>query len=157
MTTEALLATCRTYGITLEVIGDRLRCRAPVGVMTPELKQALADHKTSLLQVLAMKAPAASSLNLDPHCAVIAVKAWSDVLQEAIWVVIDGLPRDQWPSDAPVYTHAEVAILTQIDPDTLSWVHITKQMFGARVVHPGYTAKGKKETPLNRYNMSDEV
>jgi hypothetical protein len=88
--------------------------------MTPELKQALAAQKTNLLRILAVEAPAASSLNLDPHCAVTAVKAWSDVLPEAIWVVIDGLPRDQWPSDAPVYTHTEVAILTQIDPDTLS-------------------------------------
>jgi hypothetical protein len=70
--------------------------------MTPELKQALADKKTSLLQILAMETPAASSLNLDPHCAVIAVKVWSDALQEAIWVVTDGLPRDQWLSDAPV-------------------------------------------------------
>jgi hypothetical protein len=123
--------------------------------MTPELKQALADQKTSLLQILTVEAPAASSLHLDPHCAVIAVKAWSDVLQEAIWVVSDGLPPDQWPSDAPVYTHTEVAILTQIGPDTLSWVHTTKQMFGARVVYRGHTEKGKKETLLNEYNMSD--
>jgi hypothetical protein len=152
-----LITACRARGISLEVRGEQLRCRAPVGVMTPDLKQALADQKTSLLQILAVEALAASPRNLDPHCAVIAVKAWSEVLQEAIWVVIDGLPRDQWPRDAPVYTHAEVAILARIDPNTLSWVHITKQMFGARVVHPRYTAKGKKETPLNRYNMSDEA
>jgi len=31
MTPEDIIAECRTRGVTLEVMGDRLRCRAPVG------------------------------------------------------------------------------------------------------------------------------
>jgi hypothetical protein len=37
--------------------------------------------------------------------------------------------------DAPVYTHAEVKILTQVGPETLAWVHPVKEIFDARVVH----------------------
>jgi len=75
---------------------------------------------------------------------------WSEVLREVIWVVAEDLPREAWPADTLVYTHQEVKVLRQIGQDTLAWVHATKQLFGARVVHPGYTAKGRTETPLNR-------
>jgi hypothetical protein len=65
---------------------------------------------------------------------MVAVKVWSDALQHAIWVVADDLPRDEWPTDAPVYTRAEVKVLTRVGPDTVEWVHVTKQMFNARIV-----------------------
>jgi hypothetical protein len=69
--------------------------------------------------------------------AAVAVKVWSDMLGEAIWVVADDLPGDEWPTDAPVYTHAEVKQLLQVCPNTLAWVHATKQIFGAQVVDGG--------------------
>jgi hypothetical protein len=64
----------------------------------------------------------------------IAVKVLSYILQAAVWVVADDLPRDEWPTDAPAYTQAEVKILKQVGADTLPWVHATRVMFGARVV-----------------------
>jgi TubC N-terminal docking domain len=53
MTLQVLIAACRNRGISLEVIGDRLRCRAPVGVLTSELKRALVAQKAAILQILA--------------------------------------------------------------------------------------------------------
>jgi hypothetical protein len=66
---------------------------------------------------------------------IVAVHVWSDVLEAAVWVVADDLPRAEWPMDAPVYTYAEVKILTQVGPETLAWVHPVKDIFDARVVH----------------------
>jgi hypothetical protein len=52
MTAHDIIAECRTRGISIEVIGERLRCRAPVGILTPELKQALADQKATVMEIL---------------------------------------------------------------------------------------------------------
>jgi tubulysin polyketide synthase-like protein len=134
MTPQVLIVECRTRGITLEVMGDRLRCRAPLGVLTPELKRALADQKAALVQILAAEVPAVSPSEGADESAVMAVKVWSDVLQEAIWVVADDLLCNEWPNDAGVYTHTEVKILRQVGPDTLAWVHAAKERFTARVV-----------------------
>jgi hypothetical protein len=74
------------------------------------------------------------SADTDGTTPPIAVKIWSDMLQAAVWVVANDLPKAAWPTDAPVYTHTEVQILTQVGPDTLDWVHTTKAMFGTRIV-----------------------
>lgn len=52
MTSEDLLAICRAQGITLEIVEDRLRCRAPKGVLTPELQWTLSTHKAALVDAL---------------------------------------------------------------------------------------------------------
>ena len=58
----------------------------------------------------------------------VAVKVWSDVLQAAVWVVRDDLPRVEWPHDAPVYTRREVRFLTKIGHDVLQWVNPVKEI-----------------------------
>lgn len=50
---------------------------------------------------------------------VVAVKIHSHLLDEDLWVVADYLPREQWPLDAPVYTHSEVKLLLQVDAEPL--------------------------------------
>jgi hypothetical protein len=134
MTAHDLIAACRARGISLEVRGDQLRCRAPVGIMTPQLKQALAAQKAALVQIFMAEAPALAAPKLPDDRTIIAVKVWSGMLSEAIWVVADNLPRDEWPRETAVYTHAEVKWLRQVGPDTLEWVHASKQMLGARVM-----------------------
>jgi hypothetical protein len=64
----------------------------------------------------------------------VAVKVWSDVVHAEVWVVADDLPRDQWPTDAPVYRHMEVKLLSRAGRETLGWVHVVKWLFDARVV-----------------------
>ena len=65
---------------------------------------------------------------------VMAVKVWSDILGEAIWVVADHLPQNEWPTDAPVYRHQEVRILKQVGQDTLAWVHAVKVAVDSRIM-----------------------
>ena len=134
MTSTDLLHELTRRGVILEPSGDRLRYKAPVGVMTPELKQALADQKASLLQILVVEAPTAVAPKPPDDCAIIAVKVWSTILDEAIWVVADDLPKEAWPADAPTYAHQEVKVLRQLGQDILAWVHATKQMFGTQVI-----------------------
>ena len=55
MTAGEVLTVCREAGIRLEVVGDRLRFDAPVGALTPELRDTLARHKRELLDVLTMQ------------------------------------------------------------------------------------------------------
>jgi len=76
-------------------------------------------------------------IDLKADVSIAAVKVWSTVLDEAIWVIADDVPPQQWPTDGPVYRHAEVKILTRVGQDTLAWVHPVKQLFGARVVSGG--------------------
>jgi TubC N-terminal docking domain len=114
--------------------GDRLRCRAPVGVLTSELKFALADQKAALMQILEAEGHDAPPPEVAEDAEIIAVKVWSEILGEAIWVVADDLPREKWPAEAWVYTHAEVKILQQVGPATLMWVQTVKEDFDARVV-----------------------
>jgi TubC N-terminal docking domain len=137
MTPHVLIAACRNRGISLEVIGDRLRCRAPAGVLTSEFKLALAAQKAAILQILAADVSDAPPAVVVDDREVIAIKVWSDALNEAMWVVADALPRNEWPTEAPVCTHTEVKILKDVGLDTWAWVHATKQMFGAEVVSSG--------------------
>jgi len=49
MTGAELLAELKRLGVLLTGDGDALRVKAPVGVLTPDLKAALAEHKAELL------------------------------------------------------------------------------------------------------------
>jgi hypothetical protein len=147
MTPDDLITACRARGISLEIRGDQLRCRAPVGVITPDLKQALADQKAALIQMLTAKVPTALPHEVANNHECIAVQVWSDILSESIWVVANDLPKDAWPIDASVYTHAEVKMLTHVGPDTLEWVHAAKQVFGAQVIAGGRRLRSHPEAP----------
>ena len=52
MTVIDLLSNLRTRGVVFTVDGDRLSCNAPKGVITPEIRQELADQKTEILRLL---------------------------------------------------------------------------------------------------------
>jgi tubulysin polyketide synthase-like protein len=49
---DELIQTCSRAGIRLAPAGDRLRVDAPRGVLTPELRDALAVHKSELITKL---------------------------------------------------------------------------------------------------------
>src|SRR5438034_73714 len=53
MTALDLLSIAKTAGIRLEARGDRLHVEAPVGTLTPELRDQLTRHKSELLSRLA--------------------------------------------------------------------------------------------------------
>ena len=57
MSTNAIDLTrqCRNAGIRLQARGDRLHVEAPAGCLTPELRQALTDHKPALMALHAIR------------------------------------------------------------------------------------------------------
>lgn len=67
MSPQDLVAELSQRGVMLEASGDRLRYRASQGVLTPALRHALVEHKTSMLRLLS--APPADVLS-DESCDV---------------------------------------------------------------------------------------
>jgi len=57
MTAQAILDRLRSFGVCLSVAGDKLRVEAPAGVLTPELRQELIEHKAALLALLRPYSP----------------------------------------------------------------------------------------------------
>ena len=53
MNARELISQVEGLGITLRVVGDKLRLKAQLGIITPEIKAELASHKTEIMQVLA--------------------------------------------------------------------------------------------------------
>ncbi len=52
MTLQRFLADLHERGVHLYAEGDRLRCTAPPGVLTPQLRDRLQQHKDEILEVL---------------------------------------------------------------------------------------------------------
>lgn len=52
MNAMQLLAHARALGIALYSSGGKLRYEAPIGRLTPELRQALTEHKAAILDLL---------------------------------------------------------------------------------------------------------
>ncbi len=52
MTPAALLSTLHTTGVVLTLDAGTLRYKAPKGVMTPNLRQQLTQHKAALLDLV---------------------------------------------------------------------------------------------------------
>ena len=115
--------------LAAKLTAESLRWEAPEGVeRQPESVAPLADAGHPRC---AATPPAA---DLQGQASIIAVKVWSEVLGEAVWVVADDLPQTHWPQDAPVYTRTEVRRLAPIGPDTLPFVQLVKHLFGGQVV-----------------------
>jgi amino acid adenylation domain-containing protein len=53
MTADQLLQQLRDLSVGLSVEGDTLKCKAPRGVLTPDLVAAMRDHKAALIALLA--------------------------------------------------------------------------------------------------------
>ena len=49
MTGGQVLAVLKSRGVVLEPHGDKLHFRAPIGVLTPELRQAVVENKAEIL------------------------------------------------------------------------------------------------------------
>ena len=73
MTVPALLAELRSRDIRVWADGDKLRCNAPVGVLTPELRDLLQHRKHDILEYLGSAATLAMQqraiVPLQPHGA----------------------------------------------------------------------------------------
>lgn len=52
MNARELIHQVEGLGITLRVVGNKLRVKAQLGIITPEIKAELASHKTEIMQAL---------------------------------------------------------------------------------------------------------
>ena len=151
MTAIELLTEVQQRGIRMTAQGDRLCLDAPRGAVTSELHEAVITFKEELLRLLIQPSTAVarvsepeSLVNIpEAGAPIVAVKVWSGIIGEAVWVVTSEMPRTDWPTDARVYTMEEVKILSDVGRDTLAWVHPVKELFGARVVDGKVPKEGK--------------
>ncbi|MDM9582037.1 hypothetical protein [Nostoc sp. GT001] len=66
MNLNALLAELSDRGVKLLVDGEQLRIQAPKGVITPDLRNALANNKVELIRLLHQNKIGAASIPLVP-------------------------------------------------------------------------------------------
>jgi hypothetical protein len=128
MHATAILHTIRARGGQVTLEGDTIRVGKTRGVLTDELRQAIRAEKAAIMTILAaehVRAP------MRPRRDDIAsVKVWSEVLQEAVWVVADGVPIEEYLGDGKVYTHHEVRMLLAQGRNVKAWAPLDTEMAG---------------------------
>jgi hypothetical protein len=128
MNATAILQTIRQRGGQVILEGDTIRVCRTSGVLTDELRQAIRAEKAALLTILAAEQQRARMpLQGDD---LVAVKVWSEVLQEAVWVVADDLPLDPYLADGRVYTHHELRVLRAQGRGVKAWAPLAPEMKG---------------------------
>ena len=65
MTARQTLDEALSLGVTLEAEGDDLHIKAPLGVMTLDLKRALKEHKDIIIYVITLPPPARAGHELE--------------------------------------------------------------------------------------------
>lgn len=128
MHATAILNLLREHGCTVTMEGDHLSVRKGKGVLTDALRQAIASEKAAILTILAAEHVHAP---MPPRRDdIAAVKVWSEVLEEAIWVVADGVPIDEYLGEGKVYTHHEVRVLLAQGRGVKAWAPLDMEMEG---------------------------
>jgi hypothetical protein len=128
MRATTLVDTLRAQGWGFAIDGHGLRIRRPRGALTDELRQTLKAEKAAIMTILAAEQQRAQvPLQGDD---VVAVKVWSEALEEAVWVVADGVPIDEFLGDGKVYTHHEVRVLLEQGRGVKAWAPLDFEMEG---------------------------
>jgi TubC N-terminal docking domain len=109
MNATTILQTIRQRGGQVTLEGDNIRVCKTSGVLTDELRQAIRAEKAAILMILAAEQQRARMpLQGDE---LVAVKVWSEALEEPVWVVADGVPIAEYLRDGKVFTHHEIQVL----------------------------------------------
>jgi TubC N-terminal docking domain len=127
MHATAILTLLRGHGCTVTADGEHLRVHNGKGVLTDALRHAIASEKAAIIAILAAEDVHAP---MPPEDAIAAVKVWSEVLQEAVWVVADGVPIDDYLGDGKVYTHQEVRVLRTHGRGVKAWAPLDIEVEG---------------------------
>jgi TubC N-terminal docking domain len=128
MHATAILQTIRARGGQVTLEGNNIRVGKTSGVLTDELRQAIRAEKAAILTILAAEQQRAPMpLQGDD---LVAVKVWSEALQEPIWVVADGVPIDEYLGDRKVFTHQEVRVLLEQGRGVKAWAPLDTEMEG---------------------------
>jgi hypothetical protein len=105
-----LLAKARGAGLVVRAEGEKLVVCGPR--KAEKLALHLLDRKGEVLPLLTQPQPAASGREASPRWAV---RMWSALLQEGVWVVVDSEPPPAFPC-----TH--VKKLEPVAPGAIAWV-----------------------------------
>ena len=130
MTGEQLMQEIVALGGQLSINGDRVRVEAPEGVLTPELKAAITEHKAELLELLRQQNNATyldDSLHRFQFMNV-AVRIESDEFG-TIRLVSDAACRNAVDTADPVYTAREARYVVELAPQHIQLLHGFKKQF----------------------------
>jgi hypothetical protein len=128
MNATAILQTIRQRGGQVTLEGDNIRVCKASGVLTDELRQAIRAEKAALLTILATEQQRAQMpLQGDD---LVALKVWSEILEEALWVVADDVPLDPYLANGRVYTHHEVRVLVEHGRGVKAWAPLDAEVEG---------------------------
>ena len=106
MTTAAFLDQVKRLGVELAANGDRLRCSAPAGVLTPQLRVEIEKRKPEILAALAQErgAPPAAPPRAIPRLPREGALALS-FAQRRLWFLQELAP------DSTAYTISGAVLL----------------------------------------------
>jgi TubC N-terminal docking domain len=127
MNAAAILNTLRRHGCQVTMDDDHLTVRNGKEVLTDALRQTIASEKAAIMAILAAEQVHAP---MPPEEAITAVKVWSEVLQEAVWVVADGVPLGEYLGDGKVFTHQEVRVLLAQGRGVKAWAPLDPELAG---------------------------
>lgn len=124
-----VLTELRHRGVELIPEGTAIRYRGPKGAMTPELRQALADHKGELLSLLTRQTEPGFDLDT---AEVAAVKLVNTILGN-MWLVAGAEALAEHPdiirSGLPVFFFDEVEMLRGKTVEELRTIGTIKAQF----------------------------
>ena len=100
MSASGLLHDLASRGVVLAAEGDRLRWRAPAGVLSPADRTAIVEHKAGLLELLALEAAHRSYLLAGDVAGALVVAGWKQTgvaacarcRQGTAWLDARGVP-----------------------------------------------------------------
>jgi hypothetical protein len=127
MQATAILKLLRGHGCTVTMDGEHLSVRNGKGVLTDALRQAIASEKAAIVAILAAEQVHALMPSDDD---IAAIKVWSEVLREAIWVVADGVPLAEYLREGKVFTHHELRMLIAHGRGVKAWAPLDLEMEG---------------------------
>ena len=128
MNATAILHTIRQRGGQVTLEGDHIRVCNTSGVLTDELRQAIRAEKAALLRILAAEQQRAQMpLQGDE---LVAVKVRSEILQEPVWVVANGVPIAEDLGEGKVFTHHEIRVLRAHGRGVNAWAPLDTEVEG---------------------------
>jgi TubC N-terminal docking domain len=128
MNATAILQTIRQRGGQVTLEGDHIGVCKTSGVLTDELRQAIRAEKAALLTILAAEQQRAQ-MPLQ-GADLVAVKVWSEILEDAVWVVANGVPIDEYLGEGKVFTPHEIRVLRAHGRGVKVWTPLDAEMDG---------------------------